>query len=155
MLIMPDSKNLEQQTTTAEAGETVRIEGVLLEADYTTINEIVKIRLTIKGSDGLAYEAIDDEFRPYFYFVPASESSLNSVKAMASEGNASHITEVIGEPRSILGKPVNSYRVYVSNPTDVPKVAESLRNIGDTYEYDIPFSKRYLIDKEMLNAVII
>ncbi len=149
MVIMPDSKNLERQSATGSAGELVKVDGVLLEADYTTINEIVKIRLTIKGLDGKAYEAIDDEFRPYFYFVPSGEAALNSVKAMVSAGNASRITELVKEPRSIFGKQVNSYRVYVSNPTDVPKVAESLRNMGDTYEYDIPFSKRYLIDKEM------
>jgi len=142
---MPDSKLVSKID---EEDESLTVEGILLEADYVTINDIVKIRLTIKDTDGKAYEAIDDEFRPYFFFVPRDKDALAKILAMPKD-QSSQITEVLPEPRSIFGKPVDSYRVYVRNPTDVPKTAESLRVMGETLEYDIPFAKRYLIDKEI------
>ncbi|MCL4404421.1 DNA-directed DNA polymerase, partial [Candidatus Marsarchaeota archaeon] len=145
---MPDSGMRSAEVELTNGQGAIKLKGMLLEADYVTINEIVKIRLTIKGSDGTAYEAIDEGFRPYFYFSPRNPDSLSRLKGMIGSP-ASQITSVEPDPRSIFGKQLDSYRVYVRNPTDVPKTAESIRNLGETYEYDIPFAKRYLIDMDI------
>ncbi|EQD28844.1 hypothetical protein B2A_14730, partial [mine drainage metagenome] len=57
--------------TMEELGEPkdgITIEGTILDIDYATMEGKVVIRVTVKGSDGRAYDLIDDEFKPYFYF---------------------------------------------------------------------------------------
>lgn len=126
------------------------IEGFLLDVDYVTLNEKTKIRLTVKGKDGKAYEIIDTAFRPYFYFVPESgrQQDMAGIR-IGSDRGIIKAEEIVEEPRGILGHAANSYRIYVSNPADVPKLSDAFSAYGDIYEYDIPFSKRYLIDNSI------
>ncbi len=148
---MPDSQTEQNEGKDLGQGKEITIEGILLDVDYVNVGDKTKIRLTVKSNEGKAYEIIDTDFRPYFYFVPSGAEDMEkflSVSAMTDKGIAKP-EEVIKEERSVFGKAVNSYRVYANNPADVPKLSDSFADIGTVYEYDIPFSKRYLIDKDI------
>jgi DNA polymerase I len=135
----------------AEPQGSMSIEGVILDIDYAAINGKVVIRVTVKGQDGKTYDLIDDDFRPYFYFVPSGEADSDSILKMGTSDGARKITPVKVEEdeKSLLGKPTRLFRVYMETPSDIPKFSSYMMRYGKCYEYDIPFSRRYGIDKDV------
>ena len=132
-----------------QAQEPLVFEGFLLEVDYLTSDEHALIRLAVKDSSGNAREVFDPAFKPYFYFVPRNAMGTDEMLAIqAFDGNERiKAADAVTERRSIFGKDVNSYKVYTKLPMQVPKLSEAFAGHGERYEYDIPFAKRYLIDK--------
>ena len=127
------------------------IDGVILDIDYAAINGKVVIRVTVKGQDGKTYDLIDDDFKPYFYFVPSGEADSDSILRMGTSDGGRKITPVKVEEdeKSLLGKPTRLFRVYMETPSDIPKFSSYMMRYGKCYEYDIPFSRRYGIDKDV------
>ncbi|MFP3802170.1 3'-5' exonuclease, partial [Paraburkholderia sp. SIMBA_027] len=55
--------------------------------------------------------------------------------------------------KKFLGRPITVWRLYFEHPQDVPTIREKIREhsaVVDIFEYDIPFAKRYLIDKGLI-----
>lgn len=132
---------------------TNQILGAVIDIDYLNRNDKSVIRLIVKGKDGRSYELFDHKFRPYFYFVPSKESiDKDFVAAVTSFENGKEIKaeEVLETERSILGKMVGAYKVFVSNTSYVPKLSSMLGQYGTCYEYDIPFAKRYSVDNQIV-----
>lgn len=125
------------------------IDGMLLDVDYLNDGAESVIRLTVKGSDGRAHELFDRRFKPYFYLVPRSRDIDTSSIFVQDEGALIQPTRIERERRSLLGKGVDALKVFVGNASHVPKLSGALRLLGDIYENDIPFAKRYSIDNEI------
>ncbi len=124
------------------------IEGIVLDVDYVTLGNEVFIRLTVKGTDGKAYEILDKAFKPYFYFEPRGRLDEAVIKDIAANesGELIRATALEKESKSIFGMKVECYKVYVGTPLYVPKLAAMMQKYGNCYEFDIPFAKRYVID---------
>ncbi len=132
-----------------EKNHQLEIIGSILEVDYLILNDRATIRLTIKGSDGRAYEVFDRKFEPYFYFVPRremSEEEMKGVSAMDERGRTVRAERIVKMTREIYGKPTELYRIYTHSTPDVPKLSAAMMRHGACYEYDIPFAKRYMLD---------
>lgn len=132
------------------------IEGGILDVDYVNKDGIVYIRLIVKGTDGKGYEIIDTEFRPYFYFLPEPEMSdeeIMNVKAILENNTVIKPTRIAKSQKKLFGKVVNGYKIFVAGPSDVPKLSTAMAMHGKCYEYDIPFAKRYVIDKGIVPIV--
>lgn len=80
-----------------------------------------KIHINVRCEDGEKRKAIINDFRPYFY-VPSDDGNFQSI---------------FGEKLS---------KIYVSDPSDVPKMRE---NYISHYEADIPYTRRFLIDRNI------
>lgn len=106
------------------------------------------IRLTVKGSDGKAYQIFDEKFKPYFYFLPARPMTETEIMAMSAldQGGIIKPVRVIPRKKQLFGKVVDGFMVYTKIPGEVPKLGAALARQGRCYEYDIPFAKRYSID---------
>ncbi|MGC8538216.1 MAG: hypothetical protein ACP5MZ_04555, partial [Candidatus Micrarchaeia archaeon] len=107
----------------AEPQGSMSIEGVVLDIDYAAINGKVVIRVTVKGLDGKAYDLIDDEFRPYFYFVPSGEANGDSILNMRMNDGGRNIApiKVEEDEKSFFGKRTKLFRIYMETPSDIPK----------------------------------
>jgi DNA polymerase I len=128
----------------------LQIEGIILDIDYLIRDAAGVIRVTVKGSDGKAYECFDSAFKPYFYL----EKGTN----LKNEFIVSKIMASIQEPGSVVVENVKKrvagaekelMKIITSNPLDIPKLNSAVSEYGKTYEYDIPFAKRYMIDKDL------
>lgn len=128
------------------------IQGALLDVDYLNKEEDSVIRLTVKGTDGRSYEIFDRNFKPYFYFVPSKEIDEDMIKSVSTVDNGRVIKakSMSKLQRTVLGKRVDAYKVFVSSTSYVPKLSTAMSQYGVCYEYDIPFAKRYSIDNEMV-----
>ncbi len=119
------------------------IDGFLLDVDYLINDGAGTIRITVRGVDK-AYEIFDPSFYPYFYLELDSGIDENSISINI---NGIKVREVANEKRSIFGKESNLLKIVLYNPMDVPVASKHLSRYGTVYEADIPFAKRYLIDK--------
>ncbi len=129
------------------------LEGFVLEVDYTTAGNGggASIRLTVKCRDGSVHKILDPSFKPYFYLIPrhgvdARQIAEVSVDAAGEIVRAAYVEET---ERIVRGKPTSALKVYAHLPAHVPKLGEALAAYGTCHEYDIPFAKRYLIDKRL------
>ncbi len=134
---------------------TKTIEGAILDIDYLNREEASVLRLTVKGRDGKCYEIFDRSFKPYFYLVPSKELEKEFIEAVSTFENGRTIKaiKVAEVEKSVLGKNVHAYQVFVSNTSYVPKLSSAMSQYGTCYEYDIPFAKRYSVDKDIVPLV--
>ncbi len=109
-----------------------------IDIDYIVINDKVTIRIfgqTLSGERRLFY---DDSFRPYCYILANKNELIDHLSKF------DFVTGIEEVEKSYLGRKILVSKVYTKLPEDVPK----LKNIGfKVYDADIPFYKRYILDK--------
>lgn len=134
------------------AGREKIIEGAVLEIDYLNKNEDSTIRLTVFSKEGRSYEVFDENFKPYFYLVAARNMEKEFIQNVSTIDNGKTIkaTSVVGVERELFGKRVKAFQVFVKNTSYVPKLSSVMGQYGTCYEYDIPFAKRYSVDKDIV-----
>jgi DNA polymerase I len=121
---------------------------VLLDIDYITEDDKAVIRLfgKLKGAEeGESIIALDKGFKPYIYVVP-----YNAEECVEDLNEFDDIEMVGWARKSYMGKIKDFLKVTVNHPQDVPKLRDKIRNLAsvkDIMEHDIPFYRRYLIDK--------
>ena len=120
---------------------------VLLDIDYITENDKAFIRLfgKLKGDEeGKSIIVLDKSFKPYIYVVPNDEEQC-------IEDLNEFDVEMVGWARKgYMGENKDFLKVTLYHPQDVPKLRDKIRSIDsvkDIMEHDIPFYRRYLIDK--------
>ena len=118
------------------------VKGILLDVDYIDREDSSAIRLFVKTKKGIEI-FLDKKFHPYFY-------------AAGDEGAAKAIKEaVFGENTKALsvekanGNLLKVVFERVRGLTDARKEIRELPEVDMIYEYDVPFAKRYLIDKAL------
>ncbi len=92
------------------------------------------------------------DFAPYFWVIPSgdaeeAEAHLQQMKADSPEHRVT-ATEV--HTKNYLGKEVKAVKVMLNVPAAVPSLREKAREFGLVLEADIPFTKRFLIDKRVM-----
>lgn len=126
----------------------------VFDVDYRT--DPLRIRLFGKNSEGV-FKLLDRKFRPYFYAVPEEdtgeiekdleEKDFTSDKREDLEIIDFEVVEVKDGLESI-----DVVKVYVGVPATVTKLKNELwdlESVSHCREFDIPFYRRYLIDKEL------
>jgi DNA polymerase, archaea type len=120
---------------------------VLLDIDYITQNDKAVIRLfgKLKGEEeGKSIIVLDKSFKPYIYVVP------NDPDRCVENLNEFDIEMVGWARKGYMGLNDDFLKVTLYHPQDVPKLRDKIRNLDsvkDIMEHDIPFYRRYLIDK--------
>lgn len=106
----------------------------ILHADHNTEDEIINLLCT----DGeRKMELFFRGFLPYFYISLEDEKNsvleiLNSKKEVIRVENLNH-----------------KLKIYAKKSKFIPEIREEIKNYGRTFEYNIPFIKRFLIDKNL------
>lgn len=126
---------------------------VVNDIDYITENEKPVIRLF--GQDAETHTpiiAVDKTFKPYMYILPYDyEACIISLKEMGIENIELEEKIDIGIKREFI-------KIILKHPQDVPKIRDTIKNLPSVKqirEYDIPFYRRYLIDKQIKPTNII
>ena len=102
------------------------MKGVLLDVGYSEKDGQSYVDLYVKGKE---LKLFREAFDPYFYFEGA---------------------EPTGEGIKKIEKAGDWWKIYVHTPGDVPKVREHLKKIGAIHEFDIPYTQRFLIDRDIV-----
>ena len=129
----------------------------ILDADYEVEEEEVTVRTFCKTENGKDLLAVDENFQPYFYAVPEKDAGELKEKV---ENERPFETEDRDEELEIEGLEVKEMidgnekikvlKVSTTIPANVTKLKNSLWDLEETKEcreFDIPFYRRYMIDK--------
>ena len=126
---------------------------VLNDIDYITYNDKAVIRLF--GIDPDTQEniiAYDDTFKPYMYVLSDDEDEcIRQLKELDLDNYQMEKKIDIGVEREYI-------KVIFKHPQEVPKLRDSIRDLDSVEqirEYDIPFYRRYLIDKKITPSNIL
>jgi len=100
---------------------------------------------------------LDDSFLPYFYVPqkPGLEEKLKKLEIKKSN-SVIKIIKIEKVKKKLLGKPLSLLKIYLQLPSHIQPLRQELKKQGITqfYEYDIPFTMRYMIDKNLIPFVL-
>ena len=129
----------------SDYADIVRAEGFILQASYRVENRIPVVHLYGKLANGESFLIRDQRERPHFYVDRKDEKKTRAAGATSFHKSTS---------RSFSGEPLA--RVDVALPTDVPTLRDRLHDVGvATYESDVRFATRYLIDRNVRGGCVI
>ena len=126
----------------------------VFDADYRT--EPLRLRIFGKNSEGV-FKLVDREFRPYLYAVPEEDCDeiIEDIKASDFKSDKGEQLEVESYEKKVLedeNDSVKVLKVYADVPATVSKLKNELwdlESVDECREFDIPFYRRYLIDKDI------
>ena len=125
----------------------------IFDVEYET--DPLKLVIYGKNAEG-TYKIVDRNFRPYFYAMPTDLKQLKKdveEKGFESDkGDKLEIIETSVEEKKYDQETVKALKVVTEVPANVPKLKNELwdlESVRRCLEFDIPFYRRYLIDKEI------
>lgn len=126
---------------------------VLLDIDYVTYEEKPLIRLFGKEiGTKKSIIALDDSFIPYFYIVPSDiEVCISDLGELEKEEEIK-INNIEVVTLKDFQIPKEFIKISFKHPQEVPKYRDKIRDLDSVLqirEHDIPFYRRYLIDKDL------
>jgi DNA polymerase elongation subunit (family B) len=113
-----------------------------------------------RSDDGRHVTVIDGSFEPYFYVVPKDGANISEKlgKVRVENGNEAHyVARTEAVIKKFLGKESFAIKVYTNVPGAVPAVRDLVKEWSDVssiHEYDVPFTRRYLIDRNITPLVL-
>ena len=118
------------------------VDGFILQATYRIHGGAPVVYLYGVTADGVAFLVRDHRETPHFY-IPAADADR------ARRLGASRLGD--DDRRTFDGRPVS--RVEVAIPADAPPLRDRLQDHGiETFEADVRFAVRYLIDRDVRGA---
>ncbi len=137
-----------------------RIQFFPLDVTYKLIEGKAVINLYGKTADGRQICILDSNFEPYFYVIPKQGIDLSEKLGNIRVGSGNEVsfvtrTEIIA--KKFLGKDVLAVKVYTNTPGSIPIIRDVVKEweiVQAMHEYDIPFVRRYLIDKNITPLVL-
>lgn len=135
-----------------------KIQLFVLDITYKVIDNVSWIFLYGKTLDNKQICVVDKSFKPYFYVLLNNENDIDifqeKIKKIKIEQDDS-VSEVLDSEvveKSYLGSKIKAIKIYTKIPKDVPIIRQAIKDwemIKSINEYDIPFGRRYLIDKQI------
>ncbi|AOV94515.1 hypothetical protein AQV86_01150 [Nanohaloarchaea archaeon SG9] len=129
----------------------------VVDADYETEGGEVTVRAFCKTEEGKDLLVKDENFKPYFYAVPerdveALREKVEEERPFREEGGGEELQILEVEEKELIdgNEEVQVLKVSTSVPANVPKLKNRLWDLEETEEcreFDIPFYRRYMVDK--------
>ena len=113
---------------------------------YTVKNGKPIIQLYGRTVDGKQICVLDENFEPYFYIV--GEVDIKKLEALKQEDF--RVVRVEKIKKNLNEQEKEAYKVFLNIPRGVPVIKDlvkELAGVKGVYEYDILYTRRYLIDK--------
>ena len=125
----------------------------IFDVEYET--DPLKLVIYGKNAEG-TYKIVDRNFRPYFYAMPTDlkqlKKDVEEKEFESDKGDKLEIIETSVEEKKYDQETVKALKVVTEVPANVPKLKNELwdlESVRRCLEFDIPFYRRYLIDKEI------
>jgi DNA polymerase elongation subunit (family B) len=111
---------------------------------YTVKNGKAVVQVYGRTTEGKQICVLDENFEPYFYVVGEVDKAV--LEALKQEDY--HVVRVEKVKKNLNEHQIEAYKVFVNIPKAVPVLKDLAKELSiDVYEYDIPFQRRYVIDR--------
>ncbi|RLG13957.1 MAG: hypothetical protein DRN71_03910 [Candidatus Nanohalarchaeota archaeon] len=137
---------------------------LLIDADYTVIDNIPIVRLYGRTKDGRSIVAFDNTFEPYFYALPKPgalktlQKNLKTLKITTDTDETITIKKTETIKKTIGTENATLLKIYSHIPGHIPKIKDAIKDMPELdkkFEFDILFFRRYLMDKNLLPMTFI
>ena len=130
-----------------------------LDVTYRIVDGKAVINLYGRAADGRQVCVLDGNFEPYFYVIPKDISIGAKIEKIRieHENEICFVTKTESVSKKFLGKETFAIKVYTNIPSSVPVIRDVVKeweSVESTHEFDIPFVRRYLIDKNITPLVL-
>ena len=130
-----------------------------LDVTYKVVDGKAVINLYGRAADGRQICVLDSNFEPYFYVIAKDAGIGDKISGIKIENDneVSFVTKTETVSKKFLGKEVLAIKVYANLPSSVPVIRDAVKewdSVDSTHEFDIPFVRRYLIDKNITPLVL-
>jgi DNA polymerase I len=132
------------------------MKGLLIDVNYKTKGSQPVITLIFKGKR--FYRIYDHSFEPYFYlYTEDIADAKKEVEQLIVEekGEVMKVKRVEKLKMTLAGKERELLKIVCNHPREVPVLREEVKKFGVTYEHNIPFTRRYIIDKGLTPLSIV
>lgn len=133
-----------------------KLQFYLLDLTYKVNSNRAEIYIFGKTLDNQKVILIDPHFKPYFYVIPkkSPDDVIRKLEKLELEkrGIKVHVTQTKVVKKQYKGRDIEAIKVYANLPMAVPALANEAKQwdiVSSCHEYDILFTRRYLIDKEL------
>lgn len=129
------------------------LRAMLIDADYITKAGRAVIRLLFKRKR--FFRLYDESFEPYFFVdvekggLENARKQLEKMSVKDNQGNEVKLERVEEAEKELLGEKKKVLRAVCRHPSHVVLLRDKAREVGTTYEDNILFGRRYLIDKNL------
>ncbi len=126
-----------------------------LDATYKITDGKAVINLFGKTAEGRQICVLDSNFEPYFYIIPKDTADISDKLEkirIENERETAFVTKTETVIKKFLGKEIFAIKVYTNLPSSVPLIRDIVKGwdtVEATREFDIPFVRRYLIDRNV------
>ncbi len=147
---------MESNASNAQADVgTLELEGFPIDVDYINLRELSIPRISFRIKGGEIVQILDFNFHPYFYLISPSVRAAEVESEVVSDGDRQiKPLSVCVENRSLFGRNVNALKIEVGLAADVPKISGAMRRFGESFENDIPFARRYIVDNKIIPLIM-
>ncbi|MBT4597392.1 MAG: DNA polymerase [Candidatus Diapherotrites archaeon] len=130
-----------------------KVLGVLLDVNYEDTDEFSQIKIFVKEKKESRWY-YDRNFPPYLYITPINVAQIKDLREKVFEGTENFsILDLVETKKEIHGKQV--WKCSFAKVSEIVQARKQLNEMGvQKFEYDIPFTKRYLIDKEVFPGCV-
>ena len=130
-----------------------------IDLDYKVIAGKPIIYLYGRTKEGKQICVKDKTFEPYFYVSLTDDSNVNEVIKKIQEteidkrGYEGKVERIETVKREFRGKDQEFLQVFTNIPKAVAAISKEVKDyegVKRTFEYDIHFTRRYLMDKQII-----
>ena len=133
----------------------VELDVSVIDADYIIEDGEVTARAFAKTLEGENVLIEDQQIQPYFYAIPREDAKelkeeIEDTDFTDDDGESLEVREVSIEKRYDGLDEVQALKIATDIPANVPKLkypVSKLQSVEECREFDIPFYKRFLIDR--------
>jgi len=131
----------------------------LVDISYKVMDGKAVIHLYGRTREGQQVCVTDRNFDPYFYVIP-KENITDKLKLLKVEdkGQEFSVVNVEKVKKKLNEHGIDALKVYTNIPKGVPAIKSIVRDwdsVRSVHEYDILFTRRYLIDKNIVPMTLI
>ena len=131
--------------TNSAAQAAVTVRGFVLQATYRVQHGVPVVYVFGRLEDGSTFQIRDNRQRPHFLIRDQDQPALASLRNLKFNCLADPRRNFVGE---------GMLRIEVPIPADAPQVRDALHRLGvATYEADVRFAQRYLIDRSIKGGI--
>ncbi len=123
-----------------------------LDIAYKVIADKPTIYLIGKTDKGEKVCLIDSSFKPYFYAEVDNIGIVDKISKLSfeDEGRTIKVINVKEVEKNILGQKKSLIKITCQFPKDISKIRDAIKDATlNTFEYDIPFTNKYLLDHDI------
>jgi DNA polymerase I/DNA polymerase-2 len=128
---------------------------LILDSDYILEDNKGIVRLFCKDEKGKTVLILDSTFEPYFYSLPSkgkTEALKKKIEKIDTKKLETKIMKVETVEKEWMNERIKLIKITIDNPRKIPDVRNEIKGweeVEETYEYDISFYKRYMMDKQI------